>query len=1226
MALIMRTKPGLDTLSFDDLYNNLKVFERDVKGTTASSSNTQNVAFASADNTSSTNDINGDDIEEMDLKWQVAMISMRIKKFHKRTGRKDGKAKGNQDIKRRDTGYNGNKARDNGRRPAYQDDSKALVTIDGEDIDWSGHVEEDAQNYAMMAYSSSNSGSNNEDDPHRALKDKRIFDSGCSRHMTGNKDNLADYQEFKGGFVAFGGSNGRITGKGKIKADSFNLKNNDPSGDLACLFVKASIDESNKWHRRLGPKEANNSAGIQANDDQSANSEEIDLHKEHFVLPIWSAYSTTIKSSGDKIEKNTNVKTCEKPVSPVEQIFLEELEKLKIQEKEANDATGKETTHENQNAHTNSTNILNTVSTPLSAAGPLRAFNDGEPSYHDDPLMPHLEDIYASPSEWIFTDSSYDAEGVVTDFNNLETIMNVSLTPTIIVHTIHPKNQILRDPMSAVQTRNKVNKNSEAHALVWILVDFPFGKKAIRAKWVYRNKKDEKGVVVRNKARLVTQGHRQEEGIDYDEYAFLYGTIDKEVYVTQPPSFVDPKFPNKVYKIIKALYGLHQAPRAWYATLSTFLEKSRYKRGAIHKTLFIKQDKKDIMLLQVYVDDIIFGSTKKSCVKTASTPIETHKPLVKDKEAVDVDVHLYRSMIGSLTYLTASRPDIMFAVCACSRFQVTSNTSHLQAVKRIFRYLKGQPKLGLWYPKVSSFDSEAYSNSDYAGANLDRKSITGGCQFLGRRLISWQCKKQTIMATSTIEVEYVAAAYCRGQVLWIQNQVLDYGFNKINTKFYIDNESLICIAKNLVFHSKIKHIEIRHHFIKDAYEKKLIQVLKIHTNDNVADLLTMAFDVSMFNFLIVECWSKHHTTNGHQFTMSNLHQELTSPEANGFCKELASPKQMTLDEEDKVRVLNAPTPPSPTTAPSPAPQDLITSPPQAQQVTQLEQDKISQALEILKLKMRVKKLEKKRRSKSSGLKRLIKIAKIDVDEDITLVNAETQVNLGAELRGKKDDDNAATKDVSAAEPTVFDDEEVTMTMAQILIKMKVKKEKDDLEKAKGLQQQYNEKQENIDWNVVAEQIQENYLDNIRKYQSLKRKPVSIAQDRKNMIIYLKNTVEYKMEHFRGMTYDKVITIFERIYNKVQTLFKPDKDVEEPQKKRVTEETPLQESFKKLKVVEVSGSHSTQDTLTNYPKKMFKEYVQNKLEIIPVSKFKVEALQVKYPLIDREIHSEGSRSY
>ncbi|GKC52669.1 hypothetical protein Tco_1075414 [Tanacetum coccineum] len=253
--------------------------------------------------------------------------------------------------------------------------------------------------------------------------------------------------------------------------------------------------------------------------------------------------------------------------------------------------------------------------------------------------------------------------------------------------------------------------------------------------------------------------------------------------------------------------------------------------------IFISQDK--------YVAEILKKFDFVS-VKTASTPIETHKPLVKDEETSDVDVHPYRSMIGSLMYLTASRPDIMFAVYACFRFQVTSKTSHLNAVKRIFRYQKGKPKLGLWYPRVSSFDLEAYSDSDYAGVNLDRKSTTRGCQILGRILISWQCKKQTIVATSTTEAEYVATANCCRQVLWIQNQMLDYGFNFMNIKIYIDNESTICIVKNLVFHSKTKHIAIRHHFIRDAYEKKLIQVLKIHTDDNVADLLTKAFDVSSY--------------------------------------------------------------------------------------------------------------------------------------------------------------------------------------------------------------------------------------------------------------------------------------------------------------------------------------------------------------------------------------------
>ncbi|GKC88166.1 hypothetical protein Tco_1148815, partial [Tanacetum coccineum] len=155
--------------------------------------------------------------------------------------------------------------------------------------------------------------------------------------------------------------------------------------------------------------------------------------------------------------------------------------------------------------------------------------------------------------------------------------------------------------------------------------------------------------------------------------------------------------------------------------------------------------------------------------------------------------------------------------------------------------------LSLWYPKDSPFDLMAYTDSDYAGASLDRKFIIGGCQFLGCRLISWQCKKQTMVANSTTEAEYIAASNCCGQVLWIQNQLLDYGYNFMQTKIHIDNESTIHLhSEEPCFHSKTKHIEIRHHFIRDSNEKKLIHMIKIHTYLNIADFLTKAFDVSRF--------------------------------------------------------------------------------------------------------------------------------------------------------------------------------------------------------------------------------------------------------------------------------------------------------------------------------------------------------------------------------------------
>ncbi|GJT83798.1 putative ribonuclease H-like domain-containing protein [Tanacetum coccineum] len=423
--------------------------------------------------------------------------------------------------------------------------------------------------------------------------------------------------------------------------------------------------------------------------------------------------------------------------------------------------------------------------------------------------MPDLEDDFdAFASDGIFN-GAYDDEnvGAVADFNNMDDTINVSPIPPLKIHKNHPKDQILGDPKSAVQTRGNIQKASSVQqALVSYIsnhnrTNHKDHQNCLLACFLSQEEpnnisqalQDESWVEAMQEELLQFKLHK-EEGIDYDEVfapidrieairlflafasymgftvyqmdvksAFLCGTIEEEGYVHQPPGFVDHAHPNKVYKVIKALYGLHQAPRAWYETLSSFLMENGYMRGTIDKTLFIKKKKSDIMLVQVYVDDIIFGSTKKSMctefedcmhkrfqmssmgeltfflglqvkqqpdgifisqdkyvadilkkfdfwsIRTATTPIESNKPLVKDEDGVDVDVHVYRSMIGSLMYLTASRPDIMFAVCACARFQVTPKASHLNAVKRIFRYLKHQPKLGLWYPRDSPFELEAFS-------------------------------------------------------------------------------------------------------------------------------------------------------------------------------------------------------------------------------------------------------------------------------------------------------------------------------------------------------------------------------------------------------------------------------------------------------------------------------------------------------------------------------------
>ncbi|KAK8627856.1 hypothetical protein V6N13_135454 [Hibiscus sabdariffa] len=380
-------------------------------------------------------------------------------------------------------------------------------------------------------------------------------------------------------------------------------------------------------------------------------------------------------------------------------------------------------------------------------------------------------------------------------------------------------------------------------------------------KWVFRNKLDESGNIVRNKARLVAQGYTQEEGIDFDEtyapiarmeairmllafachHEFKIFQIDvksaflncfiNEVYVEQPPGFEDPKFPNHVFKLSKALYGLKQAPRAWYERLPTFLVEKGFNKGKVDTKLFIQNDGKDILVVQIYVDDIIFGSTNEllcqdfaklmqgefemsmmgelsfflglqikrrkedifinqaKCikeklkkfglenVKPQATPMSSYIKLYKDEEGKCVDSKLYRFMIGSLLYLTVSRPDIMFSVCLCARFQANPKESHLKVVKRIFRYLQDTPSKGLWYPRDSTFDLHAYSDADYGDCKIDRKRTSGTCQFLGNLPISWFSKKQNNIALSTTEADYISAGSCCAQVLWTKQQILDYGID-----------------------------------------------------------------------------------------------------------------------------------------------------------------------------------------------------------------------------------------------------------------------------------------------------------------------------------------------------------------------------------------------------------------------------------------------------------------
>ncbi|GJS62425.1 putative ribonuclease H-like domain-containing protein [Tanacetum coccineum] len=443
---------------------------------------------------------------------------------------------------------------------------------------------------------------------------------------------------------------------------------------------------------------------------------------------------------------------------------------------------------------------------------------------------------------------------------------------------------------------------------VWILVPCPDNILIIPLKWIFKIKLDEYGDVLKNKARLVAKGYRQEAGIDFEESfapvarleairlfiahaasmnmvifqmdvktAFLNGELNEVVYVSQPEGFVDPEHPSHVYRLKKALYGLKQAPRAWYDKLSAFLIKSGFTKGVVDPTLFTRKTGKHLLLVQIYVDDIIFASTNPKACKLfafemnstfkmsmmgqmsfflglqvsqnprgifinqskyaqeilkkfgfdSCTPIDTpmaERPnLDEDKGGKLIDPTRFRGMVGSLMYLSASRPDIVFAVCMCARYQAKPTEMHLTAIKRIFRYLKGTIHMGLWYPKDSGFELKAFADADYAGCHDTRRSTSGSAQFLGHRLVSWSSKKQKSTAISTTEAEYIALSGCCAQILWMRSQLRDYGFAFNKIPMYCDNQSAIALCCNSVQHSRSKHIDIRHHFSQEQVERKFVE-------------------------------------------------------------------------------------------------------------------------------------------------------------------------------------------------------------------------------------------------------------------------------------------------------------------------------------------------------------------------------------------------------------------
>ncbi|GKE01548.1 putative ribonuclease H-like domain-containing protein [Tanacetum coccineum] len=521
-----------------------------------------------------------------------------------------------------------------------------------------------------------------------ALSFMRPF--GCHVTILNTLDNLGkfDGKSDKGFFVGYSLHIGFLENNPMVEG-------NGPKW----LFDIDSLTQSMNYVPVTAGTTTNESAGTQGDLNEGTITGNDGTIQDGIVMPIWkdASYFDTpsIKVSHDELESSSAA------------------EKRNV-EKRNDEGISKASTDDAQDRPESSSPNINTVGPSVNTANAIPRTGNLNINTLSPTVIttrsPRPQSVlgifslrdYVSPEA---SNADLIGDDTELDMSNLNVSYQVPTTPTTRIHKDHSLDQVIGD----IQSREEQKRVSKA------LSD---------SSWV--------------------------EAMQEELLQFKLQKIEEEVYVSQPPGFEDPDHPDKVYKVVKAMYGLHQAPRAWYETLANYLVGNGFQRGKIDQTL----------------------------------------------------------------------------------------------------YLKDKPTLGLWYPRDSPFKLVAYSDSDYAGATQDRKSTTGGCQFLGNRLISWQCKKQTVVATSTTKAEYVDAASCRGQVLWIQNQLLDYGYNFMNTMIHIDNNSTICIIENPVQHSKTKHIEIRHHFIRDCNAKKLIQMVKIDTENNVAYLLTKGFDAGRFQYLV----------------------------------------------------------------------------------------------------------------------------------------------------------------------------------------------------------------------------------------------------------------------------------------------------------------------------------------------------------------------------------------